>query len=156
MITVAILGPVEILREGAAHAVRPGKTTELLVRLALEAGEVVRTERLIEDLWGDDGGSARRNTLQTKASSLRRSLGGVGTVKGSEAGYALMIPRNEIDAFVVLALASEVADRRAVATWRDPPRRARGPSRCSVATSSAAPATAPGPSRIGRGTAKCN
>jgi predicted ATPase/DNA-binding SARP family transcriptional activator len=113
MLTVAVLGPVEILREGTPHAVRPGKTTEVLVRLALEAGELVRTERLIEDLWGDSGGTARRNTLQTKVSSLRRALAGVARVEGSDAGYTLWVPREEVDAFAVLSLAAEVTARRA-------------------------------------------
>ena len=31
-----------------------GKTAEVLIRLALEAGVMVRTERLIEDLWADE------------------------------------------------------------------------------------------------------
>ena len=39
---------------GIPFAVRPGKTTELFVRLALEAGSMVRTELLIEDLWSED------------------------------------------------------------------------------------------------------
>ena len=47
---------------------RRGKTTEVLVRLALEAGVMVRTERLIEDLWADEAVATARNTLQTKVS----------------------------------------------------------------------------------------
>ena len=50
MLTVAVLGPVEVRRDGIRVPVPGGKTAELLVRLALEAGVRVRTERLIDDL----------------------------------------------------------------------------------------------------------
>ena len=66
---------VELHRDGERIAVRPGKTTEVLIRLALEAGVMVRTERLIEDLWADEAVATARNTLQTKVSRLRRALG---------------------------------------------------------------------------------
>ena len=36
---------------------------------------MVRTERLIEDLWADEAVGTARNTLQTKVSRLRRALG---------------------------------------------------------------------------------
>ncbi|WP_270889964.1 hypothetical protein [Pedococcus sp. 5OH_020] len=37
MLTLAVLGPVEVRRDGVLARVPGGKTTELLVRLALEA-----------------------------------------------------------------------------------------------------------------------
>ena len=74
MLSVSVLGPVEIRRDGEAVRVRPGKTTEVLVRLALEAGVLVRTERLIEDLWADEAAGTARNTLQSKISPLRRAV----------------------------------------------------------------------------------
>ena len=54
MIAVSVLDVVELHRDGERIPVRPGKTTEVLIRLALEAGVMVRTERLIEDLWADE------------------------------------------------------------------------------------------------------
>ena len=78
MISVSVLGPVELHRDGVAVPVRPGKTTELLIRLALEAGVMVRTERLIEDLWADEAVGIARNPLQTEgvaaATLARRRL----------------------------------------------------------------------------------
>jgi DNA-binding SARP family transcriptional activator len=53
VLTVAVLGPVELRRDGARLVVPAGKTTEVLVRLALDAGVLVRAERLIEDLWSE-------------------------------------------------------------------------------------------------------
>ena len=52
-----------------------GKTSELLVRLALEAGVLVRADRLVDDLWAADAVTTRRNTLQSKVARLRRALG---------------------------------------------------------------------------------
>jgi len=50
---VSVLGPVEVRREGRLLSVPGGKTSEVLVRLALEAGVLVRTDRLVDDLWGE-------------------------------------------------------------------------------------------------------
>ena len=88
---MSVLGPVELRRDGVSVPVRPGKTTELLVRLALEAGVMVRTERLIEDLWAEEAASIARNPLQTKVSRLRRSLGDGSLVSGTRAGYVLNV-----------------------------------------------------------------
>ena len=52
-----------------------GKASELLVRLALEAGVLVRADRLVDDLWAAGGVDTRRNTLQSKVAMLRRALG---------------------------------------------------------------------------------
>ena len=92
--------------------VRPGKTTELLVRLALEAGVMVRTERLIEDLWAEEAVGIARNPLQTKVSRLRRSLGDGSLVSGTRAGYVLNVEPEAVDALDVLRLAGEAARLR--------------------------------------------
>lgn len=68
VLTVAVLGQVAVDRDGDRRVVPSGRTTELLVRLALEGGRPVRAERLVEDLWPD---GSRLNTLQAKVSQLR-------------------------------------------------------------------------------------
>lgn len=72
VLTVAVLGAVKARRDGDRLSVPAGKTTELLVRLALDAGSRVRVDILLEDVWPT---SAGRNTLQSKVSQLRRALG---------------------------------------------------------------------------------
>ena len=109
---MSVLGPVEVRCDGVPVPVRPGKTTELLVRLALEAGVLVRTERLIEDLWADEAASITRNPLQTKVSRLRRSLGDRSLVSGSRAGYVLNVEPPAVDALDVLHVAGEAAQLR--------------------------------------------
>ena len=79
MLAISVLGPVEVRRDGRASLPVPaGKTSELLVRLALEAGALVRADRLVEDLWAADAVDTRRNTLQSKVARLRRALGDPG------------------------------------------------------------------------------
>ena len=47
MLSIAVLGPVEVRRDGAVLPLPSGKTTEVLVRLAIDAGAPVRADRLI-------------------------------------------------------------------------------------------------------------
>ena len=104
-----MLGAVEVRRDGLLLPVPRGKTTELLVRLALDAGAPVRTDLLVEDLWGEPVG---RNTLQSKVSQLRSALGGRDVVPGSGDAYRLLVDRSAIDAFRVVELAAGAAAAR--------------------------------------------
>lgn len=112
MLTLAVLGPVDLRRDGAPVPVPGGKTAELLVRLALEAGAPVRAERLLEDLWPDVAHGAAPNTLQSKVSRLRRALGDASVVRGGDAGYTLVIDPQQVDAVHVLRLAEQAAALR--------------------------------------------
>lgn len=106
MITVAVLGRVEVRRDGAPAPVPSGLTTELLVRLALDAGRPVRAERLVEELWPGTPGT-RLNTLQAKVSQLRRALGDPSALTGGPQGYMLAVDPGLVDALYVLRLADE-------------------------------------------------
>ena len=114
VIAVSVLDVVELHRDGERIPVRRGKTTELLVRLSLEAGVMVRTERLIEDLWADEAPGTARNVLQTKVSRLRRALGDPALVTGTRAGYTLEVDPSAVDALEVLHLAEEASALRSV------------------------------------------
>ena len=115
MLTLAVLGPVDLRRDGVAVPVPGGKTAELLVRLALEAGTPVRVERLLEDLWPDEPLGAAPNTLQSKVSRLRRALGEGAAVTKGEAGYTLVLEAQDVDALRLLRLAEEAEAIRATA-----------------------------------------
>src|ERR1700750_1668740 len=110
MVAVSVLGPVEVRREGERLSVPAGRTTEVLVRLALEAGQPVRAERVIDDLW-DDAGTGK-NTLQSKVSQLRRALGDPNVVHAGHGGYTLNVDPAEVDALVVHDLAEAVSAAR--------------------------------------------
>ena len=104
MLTVAVLGAVAVRRDGVAVSVPAGLTTELLVRLALDAGHAVRAERLLDDLWPADP-AVRPNTLQAKVSQLRRALGDPTLLTGGAAGYTLVVDPVAVDALDALWLA---------------------------------------------------
>src|SRR6185369_16657637 len=103
MLAISVLGSVAVTRDGAAVAVPSGKTSELLARLAVEAGSLVRTERLVEVLWGDAAVSTQRNTLQSKVSQLRKALGDSALVSGTSEGYRFDIDSALVDAHAVVA-----------------------------------------------------
>src|SRR6478752_5342275 len=105
MLTVGLLGPVELRRDGERIALPGGKTTELLVRLALEAGRTVHPERLLDDLWGDEGIGTPKNTLQSKVSQLRKALGDSDLVTGGASGYVWAVGPSAVDAIEVCRLA---------------------------------------------------
>ena len=104
MLTISVLGPTELRRDGTRIPLASGKTSELLVRLALDAGVTVRADRLIEDLWGADVDATARNTLQAKASILRRALGDAAVLSGGRGGYTLEVDPGAVDAVVVDAV----------------------------------------------------
>jgi predicted ATPase/DNA-binding SARP family transcriptional activator len=97
MLALSVLGEVEVRNDGRLVRVPAGKATELLVRLALDAGTVVRSERIIEDLWDTVAVDTDRNTLQSKVSMLRRSLDDATLVRATSGGYLLDVPRECID-----------------------------------------------------------
>lgn len=106
---MAVLGALVVTRAGRHVAVPTGKTSELVVRLALEAGELIRADRLVEDLWAVNGVSARRNTLQSKITMLRRALGDPPVVSSREGGYALDVEPSDVDALVALSAATSAS-----------------------------------------------
>ncbi len=106
----SLLGQVDVRVGARLVRVPAGKSTELLVRLALSAGEVVRTDVLLDDLWPDDPAGTQRNTLQSKVARLRRALDDPHLIETCEGGYRLAVDPTTIDAHAVAADA--VAARR--------------------------------------------
>ena len=97
-----MLGPIEVRRDGQLVPVPGGKTSEVLVRLALDAGQLVRTDRLVDDLWAAGAVNTRRNTLQSKIARLRRALGDPNVIATGDGGYTLAVDPSEVDALAVL------------------------------------------------------
>jgi predicted ATPase/DNA-binding SARP family transcriptional activator len=112
MLTVGVLGPLEVRRDGRPLSVPSGRTTEVLVRLALDAGQLVSAERLIDDLWGAAAAGTGRNTLQSKVSQLRRALGEPALVSSGHGGYTLALDPGRVDALQVVGLAATAAAAR--------------------------------------------
>ncbi|HEV3363492.1 MAG TPA: AfsR/SARP family transcriptional regulator, partial [Acidimicrobiia bacterium] len=69
-----LLGPLEVLRDGAPVAVPPGRPRALLGRLLVSANTVVAADHLIEDLWRGDPPASAGHALRVYVSNLRRLL----------------------------------------------------------------------------------
>src|SRR5215218_4178375 len=98
--------------------------------LLLHAGEVVSTDRLIEELWAGKPPKAAVGSLQNLISDLRKALGRE-LVRTRQPGYVLDVEREQVDLHRferLVAQASEggAADRRsellrqALGLWRGP------------------------------------
>ena len=101
MIEVRLLGPVSVVVDGSERDVGRSSERALLALLALRAGTVVSTARLIDDLWGEQLPDDPGNALQTRVSKLRRALaaaGAVGVVVTRSPGYVLDLEPARVDA----------------------------------------------------------
>ena len=90
VVEVRLLGPLEVDVDGRILDVRRQKQRALLALLALRAGEVVPTDRLVDELWGDEPPKAAVGSLQNFVSELRKMLGAEVLVTRSP-GYLLDI-----------------------------------------------------------------
>jgi len=117
---IRILGPLEVLEEGRPIAVGGARQRALLAVLATRPNQVVSTDRLVEELWGEDPPEGAANALQAAVSRLRRALE-AGVDNGARRprvltrppGYVLEVDPEVIDAARFERLAAE--GRRALA-----------------------------------------
>jgi predicted ATPase/DNA-binding SARP family transcriptional activator len=101
-VRVALLGPLRLAAEDGTPIDLGGtRLRMLLARLALEPGQVVPTEALIDGLWGETPPSDATNALQSLVSRLRRSLrnGTEGVLESHPAGYRLAVSRDDVDVY---------------------------------------------------------
>lgn len=95
-LTVGLLGPLEVVRDGEPVEVRAGRLRALLAVLAVTPGRVVPYTRLGEAIWDDDAPGHLRRTLQTYAGRLRDLLG-PDRVGGGPGGLALHVRDDAVD-----------------------------------------------------------
>jgi DNA-binding SARP family transcriptional activator len=101
-----ILGPLEVARDGAPLALGAVQQRALLAVLVLHRGEVVSTDRLIDELWGERAPAAAAKTVQVYVSHLRKALG-AGVIVTQGRGYRLAAAPGQVDAARFEALCSE-------------------------------------------------
>ncbi len=132
-----ILGPLEVRDEAGNPVPIPGtRERALLAALLIHAGNVVSTDRLIEELWGEHRPVNATNALQAVVSRVRKALGGRGQelVVTRASGYVLAVEPGRVDARRFEQLVAEgrrLAERgahgaaarfeQALALWRGPP-----------------------------------
>jgi DNA-binding SARP family transcriptional activator len=139
-VRIGLLGTLAVHDE-AGRPVRVGghRVRVLLILLALDAGRVVPTSSLIEQLWEDEPPANAGNSLQSLVSRLRTALRQAGpgdqVIESHPAGYRLAIPAGAVDAVTFEALARRGAQalaggdpatarqalREALGAWRGPP-----------------------------------
>ena len=93
---IRILGPVELWRDGAPVHLGGPRQRALLVLLALHANEVVSSDQLMEQLFGDDAATTSTNAVQAAVSRLRRLLEPE-TLETRDGGYALHLDAEQLD-----------------------------------------------------------
>ena len=126
---IRLLGPLEV-RDGDGVISLPRRQQRaLLAALALRAGEVVSTDRIVADLWGERAPASATGSLQNTVSALRKLIGRDVLVTQAP-GYRLAVRREDIDVnrFEALLKAARGADlarrvellRDALGLWRGP------------------------------------
>ena len=69
-----VLGPLEVVHDGHEVSPRGSKPRALLALLLLHPNEVVPSDRLIDELWGEDAPADAATALRVNVSRLRKAL----------------------------------------------------------------------------------
>jgi WD40 repeat protein/DNA-binding SARP family transcriptional activator len=100
-----ILGPLEVAQDGRSLGLGGAQQRALLVVLLIHRGEVVSTDRLIDELWGEQAPSSAVKVVQGYVSQLRKVLGeDVIVTRGH--GYLLAVGSEQVDVGRFEALAA--------------------------------------------------
>ena len=129
-----ILGPFEVVADDRSVPLGGYKQRALLAVLLLHRGEVVSSDRLIDELWGERAPATATKTLQVYVSNLRKVLGdGLLTTRGRGYEFAPAADQVDCDRFQRLARdgrdalqrgdprAARVRLHDALELWRGPP-----------------------------------
>jgi DNA-binding SARP family transcriptional activator len=126
-----ILGPLEVVEGDRQVALKGSRLRALLVLLLTSANEVVSSDRLIDELWGEEPPRAAANALQYHVSQLRKALAEEDRIVTRGPGYLIRVDQNELDLLRFEQLGADARDaepedaarllREALALWRGAP-----------------------------------
>jgi DNA-binding SARP family transcriptional activator len=136
-VELRILGPLEVVADGAPIMPGPTKQRALLGVLLLHANEVVSSERLVDELWGARPPPTAPKLIQVYVSQLRKTLVAAGAddvLRTRAPGYVAVLEAEQLDAARFTGLLAEArahaqdgAPERAIAIyaaalalWRGP------------------------------------
>lgn len=118
-----VLGPLEVLLDGAVIPLPSGRARVLLATLLLRSNQVVPVDELVDRLW--DGAppnpSRAKATLQMVVTRLRQSLGDVDVVRTASGGYLAEIAPETLDLHRFRSLADAGQFAEALGLWRGAP-----------------------------------
>jgi DNA-binding SARP family transcriptional activator len=110
-----VLGSLSVWTGTAWSTIRAGQQRAVLAVLLVEAGRVVSTDRLVDELWGQRPPRAAVSTVQGYVMRLRRLIAAAPTrrlvTRGH--GYELLVEDGELDAALFERLAA--SGRRSLA-----------------------------------------
>ena len=112
---VRILGPFQLEEGGRRITIGGVRQRAVLADLLLHANEVVPSEQLLVDLWGEDSPPSAANALQAAVSRLRRELPPERLITRAP-GYALRVFPEELDVTRFEQLVSEGRNALAAGT----------------------------------------
>ncbi|GAA4224025.1 putative ATPase [Streptosporangium album] len=119
-----VLGPLTVWTDAGQSVPIPGlKVRALLADLLAHEGRAVSTDRLVDDLWGEDLPGNAVAALQVRVSQLRRALeeaepGGKNLIVSRAPGYQLQVDPDAIDAMRFTRLLGESRLKEALELWR--------------------------------------
>jgi predicted ATPase/DNA-binding SARP family transcriptional activator len=93
-----VLGGIRLERRGQVVPIGGPKPRLALALLAASRGSVVSTDRLCDELWGNDPPADPLGVLQSYLSRLRRALRPEAEIVARPPGYVLQVPDEAIDA----------------------------------------------------------
>jgi DNA-binding SARP family transcriptional activator len=96
MLDLRVLGPLEAHRDDGPIPLGGQKQRALLGLLVLNAGRVVATDRLLDELWGEQPPRTAPTSLQNMVSNLRKALGAE-RLETRPPGYRLCVEQEETD-----------------------------------------------------------
>ena len=118
-----ILGPLEVLSPDGWTAVSAAKWRSLLACLLIRPGQLISTETLIDELWGDNPPSTANNLVSIYVHRLRKVIGDAEGKKlvYRAPGYLLRVSPGDLDLHDFESL---TADGRAALSANEPGRAA--------------------------------
>jgi DNA-binding SARP family transcriptional activator/tetratricopeptide (TPR) repeat protein len=115
-----LLGPLEVVENGAALDVGSAKPRALLAVLLLNANRAVSRDDLVDALWGGRAPGTAQKALQVYVSQLRKNLGRE-RILTRALGYELRVEPGELDLERFMQLASNQDYEEALRLWRGTP-----------------------------------
>lgn len=130
-----ILGTLEVNQDGDPVNLGSPRQRALLARLLISPSQMITTDRLVDDLWGDDPPETAMHAIHVYVSGLRQVLGpDRGRLERRGSGYLVTVRPDELDAARFERLAAEgraararhdsekagALLREALALWRGP------------------------------------
>ena len=96
---VRVLGPLDVLVDGASVPLGGPKQRALLAFLVLHRNEVVSAERLLDAIWATSDVAGATRSLRVYVSNIRKALGPAAACLETRAGgYALVVDPDQVDA----------------------------------------------------------